>query len=202
MAADPAAVASFWTWFQLNAGLFGAEFENRVLLEKLDRKIADLGPWGWEVGPGVKDPTARLLAFSPGTLEFLADTRKVVDLAPTLGGWEFHAARPPRPWSRRIEVSGRGPVPMSLDVGSWEYVLRTYADGRFGLVLLAPEIAQQSDDAQEEIVRTILDAEIGEERRLRSIRGHEIVYRFEPGLEGIPVPAMGEHFEQLARAKQ
>jgi hypothetical protein len=198
--ADPAAIASFWTWFQLNAGLFGAEFENRVLLEKLDRKIADLGPYGWEVGPGVRDPAARLLAFSPGTIENLEETKAIVDVAPPLPGWEFHPARPPRPWSRRVEIPGRSPVPMALDVGAWEYVLRTYADGRYGLVLHAPEIASMDDESQADIVRTLLDAEIGEERRLRSIRGHEIVFAFEPGLEGIPVPSLREHFEQLERS--
>lgn len=194
---DPAAIASFWTWFQLNAGLFGEEFENRVLLEKLDRKIADLGPYGWEVGPAVRLERGRLLAFSPGSLDRLEETRRIVDGAPSLPSWEFHPARPPRPWNRRIEIPGRGPVPMALDAGAWEYVLRTYADGRFGLVLHAPEIASMDDASQAEIVRTLLDAEIGEERRLRSIRGHEVVFAFEPGLEGIPVPDLGEHFKQL-----
>jgi hypothetical protein len=194
---DVAAIASFWTWFQLNAGLFGADFENKVLLEKLDKKIADLGPYGWEVGPGVRDPAARLLAFVPGSLEGLEETSRLVDLAPTLPGWEFHRARPPRPWTRRVEIPGYGPVPMSVDVAEWEYVLRTYADGRYGLVLHAPELARMDDERQLEVVHTLLDAEIGEERRLRSIRGFEVVYAFEPGLEGIPVPSLREHFEQL-----
>jgi len=200
VAADPAAIASFWTWFQLNAGLFGEEFDNHALFERLDRKIADLGPYGWEVGPAVRLERGSLLAFSPGTLENLEETKAIVDRAPEISGWEFHAARPPCPWSRRIEVPGRGPVPMALDVGAWEYVLRTYADGRYGLVLHAPEIASMDDDSQAEIVRTLLDAEIGEARRLRSLRGHEIVFAFEPGLEGIPVPSMREHFEQLEKA--
>ncbi len=92
-AIDVEAVDAFWRWVAADPGaLDPARLVHDV--EPLDRRVTALG-FVWEVGP---DPGGGcFLALSPGGVrQRLVATRAAVARAPTLAGWRFLPAKPPR----------------------------------------------------------------------------------------------------------
>ena len=73
---DTLKVRKFWDWFSENCQNFGADFDNKALLESLDAWVTQLGNFSWEVGPGkIKD---KALVISPGGGEDLLHGPKLV----------------------------------------------------------------------------------------------------------------------------
>src|SRR5215813_1484474 len=90
-------ITQFWDWFATAAGRFSEDFHDEALIRELDARVAALGPFAWELGPGLKEKNA--LVISPGgDRKSLRETRRIVSLAPEIPGWEIHPAKPPKQW--------------------------------------------------------------------------------------------------------
>jgi len=180
---DPARIREFWSWFAGACATFGERFENAAAVEELARRIAGLGPYSWELGPGRKDSSQLLLVVSPGgNPELLPETRDIIALAPICPGWEFAPARPPKQWDLRASLDYEGMGTLFLDARSWRYVLQKRPDGMFRIVICAPEIADYDDSVKQVAAGIILDGELGEEARLDDIDEIQVVAEFDETL--------------------
>jgi len=177
-------VAEFWQWFQSVCGQFGATFENRELVDELDARIATLGSFSWELGPGVRDDKNSALVLTPGgDPDLLRETRQVIAIAPECPGWEFYPAKPPKKWQREFSLQKRDGTVINVNAsGAW-YVLFKYPDGVFDVLLADRNLAALSEDHQQTAAVILLDGELGEERRMAIVHSVDIVGQFEDDMK-------------------
>jgi len=167
------AIQSFWTWFESVATSLADDFEQEPILDQLDEALSELGDVVWELGPGVSAECA--LAISPdGDLDWLPATRRIVALAPRLPRWEFHPARPPRPWSPTFMIGDS-----EVDASDWRYVLLAFPDGIFDLVLEQGNAVGLDEDDRYAAAVILLDGLLGEATRLSRIQDLEVVDHFD-----------------------
>ncbi len=161
-------VKEFWAWFVNHAAEFGDAFENEVLLQELDERVTALGEFTWEVGPGHHKASA--FALSPaGNRDLLAVTQAIVDTAPVIPEWEFHAAKQAKPWEPRFQIHDTQGEPFQVDATNWRSVLLEYADGVREVVVEAANLSSLPEDHRRWAVEIALDCLLGERQRLESI---------------------------------
>lgn len=116
-----------------------------------------------------------MLAISPnGDAAHLAITRAIVALAPDLGGWEIHAAKPPRQWQLGFEIGAGTPErTITIDGTRWETVPHRLRDGRYDLVF-RPDAAYGAAVA-EQAAEILVEGELGEAARIELVRNVEVV---------------------------
>lgn len=165
----------FWEWFSRRASDFGDSFQNQDLLRELDERVAQLGNFAWEVGPGRSAPNA--LVLSPGgARDQLVETTAIVAAAPSLQDWEFYPAKPPRPWAPRFELHMEERE-YEVDATGWRSVLLRYPDGAHEVIVEAPNIASLPELYQRWAAEIALDGLLGERRRLEVIDDVSVVSR-------------------------
>ncbi|WP_131537265.1 hypothetical protein [Pedobacter nototheniae] len=172
-----------WTWFTEIYNDFGENFENEVLLNKLDEKILSLGDFVWEVGPGIKKDN--MLVISPGgDLDLLSQTKEIVSYAIPCDGWEFYYAKQPKQWEEKFIFQKDNNQTIEIDCSSWQYVLLKYQDGMFEIIIKAPNITNLNFDEQLSVSEILLDGVLGEELRMLSIADIDVVNDFEEEYKG------------------
>ncbi len=161
-------VRKFWAWFICHASELESISENAALLQQLDERVAALGDFSWEVGPGQKKANA--LALSPaGNRDLLAATQAIVDSAPAIPEWEFYAAKQAKPWEPRFQLHDTNGEPLDVDASTWRGVLLAYADGVREVVVEAPNLSSLQEDYRRWAVEIALDCLLGEQHRLEAI---------------------------------
>ena len=169
----PERVDSFWKWFVEQQAALAVDQVEAGLLEDLDERVRDLGDFDWEIGPGKKQRC--FLALSPrGDREGLAHTREVMSRAPSVAGWEFYAAKPPRDWSLVFTMERRGEE-LSIDATAWEFVAYLFKDGTFDVLLKPPATPLLSEEEAQCAAIVIVDGELGEATRLELVGSIEVV---------------------------
>lgn len=162
-------VTAFWEWFEAMSSRLAENPIPESLVEEVSERIDRLGHYDWEIGPS---PKGDQLAFviSPGlNPELLPLTREVVALAPTLSGWKFFPARPPKAWHMKWTMHFDHGV-MAFDASEWKYVLYQYDDGLVGVDLLAPNISPLlSPEDRESVAQFFLLSVLGEEAFLTKV---------------------------------
>jgi len=182
---EPGRIRDFWTWFAGACTTFGERFENAAAIEELAGRIAGLGRFSWEMGPGLKNPYNTLLVISPGgDRDLLPPAREIVAQAPACPGWEFVPARPPKQWDLRASLEYDGIGTIFLDARSWKYSLLKSPGGLFEIVICAPEIAYYDEAVRQVAAGIILDGELGEDVRLDHIQGIKVVVEFDESQAG------------------
>ena len=182
---DSARIRDFWTWFAGACGTFGERFENAAAIGELGAKIAGLGRFSWELGPGRKNPYDTLLVISPGgDRDLLPLAREIVAQAPPLPGWEYSPARPPKEWDLRASLEYDGVGTIFLDARRWRYALLKQPDGRYEIEICAPELAYYDEVVKQVAAGIILDWELGEDVRLDHIAAIQVVAEFDERLAG------------------
>jgi hypothetical protein len=177
---DSARIRDFWTWFAGACGTFGERFENAAAIEELGARIAGLGEFSWELGPGRKNPYNTQLVISPGgDRDLLPLAREIVAQAPPLPGWEYAPARPPKEWDLRASLEYDGVGTIFLDARGWRYALLKHPDGMFEIEICAPELAYYDEDVKQVAAGIILDGELGEDARLDHIAVIKVVAEFD-----------------------
>jgi len=177
---ESARIRDFWTWFAGACGTFGERFENAAAIQELGARIAGLGAFSWELGPGRKDPYATLLVISPGgDRGLLPPAREIVAQAPPLPGWEFSPARPPKEWDLRASLEYDGVGTIFLDARGWRYALLKSPGGMFEIEICAPELAYYDEAVKQVAAGIILDGELGEDARLDHIAVIKVVDEFD-----------------------
>jgi hypothetical protein len=165
-------IRAFWEWFVAAHEWIAENPTADAVIEELDRRVSDLGCPAWEIGPG--DQTDWFLALSPdGDPDSLALTRKIVDEAPRLPGWEILPHRPPKKWDLRFEIEGSS-GPIEVDARSWRFVAYRYPDGIYDVVVLVdePSLAPLDRDLA---ARIAVEGQLGEEPLLTAVNEVEAV---------------------------
>jgi hypothetical protein len=195
---SPAAIAAFWGWFASIAAALARNLEDGDLLAELDARLRELGPLGWELGPGRKEPCS--LVISPaGDRAMLELTRAIVAAAPALHGWELWPAKPPRPWDFQLEVDDLQGTSIAIDASTWRYAIRRSRGGSGReLVLEAPELGSWPADEQRAAAEIILDSLLGEERRLESVVAVRVTARLDEDAEARALPLAAIAIRPLA----
>src|SRR5688500_12668293 len=97
------AVEALWSWFAAHAAELAGDEVADASIETLGRLVDGLGPFDWEIGPD--DNGGAFFALSPrGDLARLADTEHFVAVAPSIPGWRFLPAKPPRQWELTLAI--------------------------------------------------------------------------------------------------
>lgn len=189
-----------WTWFETIAGALAGNFEDPRLQEELDARVSALGPVVWELGPGAVEKNA--LAISPdGDAALLPVTQRIVAMAPTIPGWEFHPARRPRSPSLEFSFETTDGRIADIDAQAWRYLLFRLPDGRFDLVLEQMNLLNASDDDRYACAVLLLDGLLGEATRLLRFREVEPVAALpvEKEQKASSVTSLAAHLESFGR---
>ncbi len=152
----------------------------------------------WEVGPGVEAENALVLT-PDGALEQLPTTRRIVAGAPTIPGWEFHSARPPKAWTCEFSIESERGRTIHIDARRWRYVLFRFPDRTFDIVLEQSNLANVSADERYTAAVVLLDGILGEVERLEWIRGIDPVETLseEHANKTNPIDVLREHLASL-----
>ncbi len=192
-------IEKFWEWFSSVAGQFGEHLENDDLVRELDARVADLGAFSWELGPGLHRADANALVLTPcGDPGLLEQTKAVIAAAPECPGWEFYPAKPPKQWQRRFELIDARGREIDVDASASRYVLLRYPDGVFDIVVADASLARLPKKLQKAAIDVLLDGELGEERRMVLIHGAEIVSAFstEMAHKSSPIESLSAHLRR------
>ncbi len=164
-------ITAFWQWFASVADALAVSSPPQALLDELTARLHhDLQVPGWEIGPALGSSAGRLLALSPeGDADRLARTGAVVDAAPRVTGWEFYAARPPRPGAPLRFSMGD----VDVDASGWRFVclLAPEPDAEeTGIVVEQRGLERVLADPDDRLAAAIicLDGLVGEGRRLET----------------------------------
>lgn len=171
-------VHSFWRWFATVARALAESLEHAAILEELDQRVADFGPISWEVGPGISRANALVLSPS-GSAELLQLTERLVALVPDIPDWEFHSTKPAKSWDLKFFVEDRERRPRLIDANEWEYVLLRYSDGKFEILVRAPNLADTDPGTRYTAVEEAVTGLIGERRLIEAVDSIDVVDNLE-----------------------
>jgi hypothetical protein len=161
-------IEAFWAWFATVASTLAMNFEDEALQACLTSRLEQLGSFGWEIGPGRMADNC--LAISPdGDVEKLESTRRIVAHAPHVPNWEFLAARPSRTEAISFVISTDAGDELQVDAHDWSYVLYRTPRPQFDISIEQANLANASADERYVAAVVVLDALLGEERRLTRI---------------------------------
>lgn len=194
---DGAQIAEFWTWFARVANalsermegdtLDGDHFDGDELLGELDRRVHEVWGFGWELGPGISEPCA--LVISPGgDVDLLAATSAIVAAAPTIDGWEFHPARPPKVWQLVFELQRDDDEVATIDASTWRCVVLPVSAAQVHLLIEAPLLEDLSTQDRCRAVEIALDGVLGEQRHLQWVEHVTLTTELEGELEVSALP--------------
>ncbi|PZR12770.1 MAG: hypothetical protein DI536_14475 [Archangium gephyra] len=184
-------IRKFWSWFASVSGELARNFQNRQLLDLLDAQLRRLGPVRWEFGDGT-------FAISPdGDASLLPSTQRIVALAPQLEGWEFLAARSAKeaPPTFTFNIDGKKQV---VDPSSWRYVLTRVGKQSFDIQLEQVGLPELSEEDRHAAAVAVLDALLGEEKRLAFIRSIEPMSTLS-GNRASVLSKLSAHLDSLCR---
>lgn len=196
---DAAKVRRFWSWFV--EGRTALERNERGRIDELDRKVRELDSrLSWEIGPGVRLPN--MLAISPAGDRHLLDlTEAIVAVAPSVAGWEFHSAKPPKQWkdqTREFEYDG-----IVIDATDWKYGLIAINEAVFfDIVWLAPNLETLRGVDSNAFGDLLLESEVGEREKILRFDQVEVapLASSDPGFPVSPISVLREHLAKLTRA--
>jgi len=192
------AISAFWRWFSnhhrdVEAALdrnntAGLTQQMNAQIDKLSSEIA------WEIGPGLVKPY--MLVFpTAGGEESKVAVGRIMERAPRIEGWEFHASRPTRPYPPEIQLPEQGLTIQTLD---WHFVLKATPNAdRFDLQILDDKLASLDERTALTAVFILLDSVLGEDMVERWI-GDIKVGKASGRRDGLPMPQIANKIAGLA----
>lgn len=193
-------VEKFWIWFEENKGFLMPDKITKLLINKLNEKILELGNFNWEIREGIyKD---NMLIISPGgDINLLNLTKEIIQSAPEITGWEFYHYKPSKQWDFKLSLYELFNLKKTLDVKDWEYVLYSFSDGTFDIVLKASNLTSMSENEKNIIIDIVLESILGEEESLNLIKKIDIVNEFgdSEGERKSSIKHLKNHIEQLIK---
>ena len=170
-------IVKFWKWFSEHRNELAAPNIPDALFWELEEQLFAIHRLDWEIGPGRKAPN--LFALSPaGDPELLQLTRWIIAKAPRLPNWEFYAAKPARSWNLTFCLSVHE-KPVEIDGKQWEFVALEFPDGTYDIIMKPDQTHDLSEEYLYWAATIILDGELGEEKRMETIKDTEIVLSWE-----------------------
>jgi hypothetical protein len=105
------AISAFWLWFSNHHCDVEAMLDrddtaelSRQVSAQIDRLSSQLA---WEIGPGLVEPYMFVFPTA-GDSERKVAVGRIMEKAPRIERWEFHASRPTRPFQPEGTATGSG----------------------------------------------------------------------------------------------
>jgi hypothetical protein len=192
------AIRELWAWFADRAQFLARNMMNEAMHAELDARVSALGPLVWEIGPGLVKPNA--FVVSPdGDADLLALTTQIIEAAPPLADWEWHAARPPKQrWNLTFDLRADG-TSRSVDASRWRYVLYDFGDEVFELTVYALFTEDLADKLREAAVEIVLQGVLGERRRMSNIGRYDVKVTLDPEQEAVAITSLAQHLDDVLR---
>jgi hypothetical protein len=173
-------IEEFWDWFRSVAATLAANVEAPKLVEELDSRVDNLDPkLSWEIGPGLSEPWQ--LVISPNLNQDLREeARTIVSYAPSIDGWQFHSAKPPKEWDYTLELETEDGGLVRLDASTWTFVLLRYPDGTHEVLIKGNGVSHLRNDERWQAAAITLENILGEDLFLDRINKFELVDQLEP----------------------
>ena len=191
----------FWEWFSKIADKLSENLENPAILSELDQRILALksGRLSWEVGPGTEQEN--LLVISPsGDEQLLEFTKRIVECAPVIQGWEFWPAKPPKKsWCGEFEFQIEAGEFVRVEAANWEYVLFKFKDKTFDILIKQIGLTPVEEYYALCAAEIALDGYLGERVRLETIKEVEVVVEFDEAIRGKVncFPVLADHLKAI-----
>jgi hypothetical protein len=83
-------IGAFWDWFEIYASKLATN--DLEIVKVLDERVSLLGEITWTIERGESERLGFVL--SPGKSERISVTRRIIELAPTIPGWDFTSTEP------------------------------------------------------------------------------------------------------------
>jgi hypothetical protein len=173
-------ITDFWEWFDLNQTLIEAVIEanghpkTEELIQLLDQHILGMGKIKWEIGN--PSPSQFTFTLSPNNEhELLEVTKSIIALAPTLSTWSFYYAAQAT-GALKLQVYDHNMESQTIDANPWRAVLSDTDFGKSELILEISNIQHLDEDTQMIGADLILTALLGEEMKIKSLAGLELVF--------------------------
>jgi hypothetical protein len=191
-------IRSFWRWFESISMALFENVNDPDILRELDQKIKVLGPFDWEIGSIEKN--VLYLAISPNLNEdLLRETTEIVGYAPLCEGWLFLHVKPRKEYLPTFTVFNEKQKRISIDIGSWSYVLFKFEDGTFDIDIKINSIDGNSE-TQKLAIDIALTNLLGEERFINCIKNINIVNEFEENEnKTTQLRYINEHLDKLLK---
>lgn len=144
-----------------------------ALIAELGRRVDALGPFDFELGP--LDDGSYFALTPRGSFSGLVATRAIVARAPAIPGWTLYPAKPPKPWNVAALLVTIAGVKVKVDASAWEFMVYRHDDGLCDVLFRPPTEPRLPGSEAERIATTLVDGELGEERRMVAIDRVEVV---------------------------
>jgi len=154
-------IQAFWNWFadwHTDIATAYTNGDSFWLSANLTAQVKRIHPrLNWEMGP-YHDPD-HTLVISPSDRDHIALARLIVDAAPTLPGWHFLPAKPPKLLkSLTIELPG-----VRVVADEWRYRLTAYNKMEFfDIEVFTPLLETIVDRELESATRRLIESLVGE----------------------------------------
>lgn len=166
-------IKDFWKWFSTLADRLATDYENKSILDTLNKKVLELGDFSWELGAGVQKENA--FTISPnGDPDLLKQTKLIISLAPEFSAWELYSSKQPKQWELLFEIELESKS-IIIDANKWKYVLFKFPDQTFDILIECLKLFELDEDNRIYAVEIALDGVIGEEERINRIGNIEVV---------------------------
>lgn len=175
-----AKIHQFWNWFVQQEAQFRQIQDEEGVRELLNNQILSLGRFAWGIDRGRQKRFA--LTFSPNNdHRLLALSKQIVEAAPDLPYWEFHACRPPDLyWDFKFQTFNNFMVLQTFDAAKWQFVLIEEEDYRIRIEIKADNMATLDLDDQNIEAERAVTRLLGDELRIEEVHSVAIVHRFDP----------------------
>jgi hypothetical protein len=200
-------ITSLWEWFAKNEQKIkdaidrGSAFEREYIVESLNDLVLDLGMFSWEIGPGQEQ--AWSFTLSPnGDRKRMLQSRKIIDQAPPLLGWEFHYSKPAKAWDRSFQLYDDFMVERTIDASDWHFVVSVQED-LIHILLETPELIRLDPDTVQTAAELVIINEIGEEAKILHVGAIEVVPQLDASLREarVEIAFLKRWVEELIRRR-
>jgi len=167
-------VKQFWEWFKTISEELYYNPNDGALIKSLDLKVANLGPFDWEIGPTLDSDL--YFAISPNlNIDLMPAAKEIVASAIPSNGWLFLAAKPEKGFIEEWDMLNEFNQAIHINIMNWQYILFQFEDNSFDMDLIV-------DNIQETTSTTKLAAEIA----LTNILGEEEFVKWIKNIRVLP----------------
>ncbi len=188
-------VKDFWEWFYNNQQLIEEVVDNQehlkteAVVQSLNQHILGMGKIKWELG----NPSPGFFTFtlSPNSdRELLKITKTVIASVKLIPGWSFYHALQPT-GNASLQMYDLNMEIQEVNAHSWRVAPFSDGNGRYELMLEADNIMHLDEDTQTVAVDLILNALLGEERKIKALVGFDILDSFDDKQAEHAFPMLG-----------
>ncbi len=172
-------IQDFWEWFNENRMVIeqvvseSLHPQTNYVVEQLDQHLLGMGKLKWQLEN--PRPSQFILTLSPNNeRKLLAITQSIVQGANYALGWEYHHAIPVK-GTFEVDLYDNEMEIRSIVAHHWKVIPVIEPDGRYELLINAPELLELDEDTQLIAVDLMLTDVLGEELKIKCLSGFQII---------------------------